>query len=65
MELYESDSEESEKDLEDLKEGFLVTNNKGGSTSISFDSETHEMDLFLTRKNSHGEINTPPPELRF
>lgn len=65
MELYESDSEESEKDLEDLKEGFLVTSDKGGPTSTVFDSENHEMDLFLIRNNSHGEINTPPPELRF
>ncbi len=64
MELYESDTEETEKDLEDSETQYLVPSSKKSASFNPMDIKNHQSDNFLFTKNSHGEVNTPPPELR-
>lgn len=63
MELYESDSEESEKEIEDAKTPYLVSAQKTGLTSTALMVKNYQANCFLIKTNDHGEINTPPPEL--
>jgi len=63
MELYESDSEESENEIEDAKAPYLVSDQKTKLASIALMIKNHQGIFFLTKTNDHGEINTPPPEL--
>lgn len=65
MELYESDAEETEKDLEDSETQYLVPLRKRSILFNPMAVKNHQTDHFLHTKNSHGEVNTPPPELRF
>lgn len=63
MEVYESDSEESENEIEDAKTPYLVATQKTRLTSTALMVKNHQVNFFLTKTNDHGEINTPPPEL--
>jgi hypothetical protein len=63
MELYESESEESEKDLEDSKTPYLVSFEKNKTLSIEGSLKNRPLQCFLKKDKEHGEINTPPPEL--
>lgn len=63
MELYESDSEESEKEIEDAKTPYLVFDQRTKLASSALMTKNYQVKSFLTKTNDHGEINTPPPEL--
>lgn len=63
MELFESESEESEKDLEDSKTPYLASFEKNKTLSIEGSLKNRPLKCFLKKDKEHGEINTPPPEL--
>lgn len=62
MELYESESEESEKDLEHAKTTYLVSSEKNKTLSFEVSLKNRYVHFLLKMNNGHGEINTPPPE---
>jgi len=64
LELFETDSEESEKELEDSETVYFRTYGHGNLSGTHLKVQSCQADLFRTKKMNHGEINTPPPELR-
>ena len=63
MELFESESEESEKDVEDSKTPYLVSFEKNKTLCLEGSLKNRPLRCFLKKDKEHGEINTPPPEL--
>lgn len=63
MELFESESEESEKDLEDSKTPYLASFEKNKTSSTEGSLKNRPLQCLLKKDKELGEINTPPPEL--